>query len=223
MKFTALITVGIGAATLAGAPALAQNAPAHGLDTDSRAWAQWQAAQAETVSAERMMDGDVTNGFNMLGNVTDLILDERGDRIEYALYEVPHPLSFYGSEDGFVRWGNIAIERGVGTGLDLRLDDGASPYSKEQLTLTRAEANNRMVSRIIGSELMFADGQKREIQDIQFDPDSGLITNYIVEMDEDSLFKEDTRKVPAPLVTLDQEGVWIVSQPVTYDWEVWVF
>jgi hypothetical protein len=134
---------------------------------------------------------------------------------------VPFPYDVYTAEDGFVRWDNIEVERGVGSGLDLRIDGEASAYAKEQLQLTRAEAGDRLVSRIVGSDLTFSDGQMREIDDIQFDPESGMITNFVVEMDEDSLFDEDTRLVPAAMVMLDPQGVWTVRQPVTYNWTVW--
>ena len=213
MKLKALMTAGLGAAALMATPAMAQA-------QTSQDWAQRQ-AQNETVSAQRMMSGDVTNGFNMLGNVSDLVLNERGTGVEYILYEVPFPYDVYTAEDGFVRWDNVEVERGVGTGLDLRLDDGASAYAKEQLRLTRAQAGDRLVSRIVGSDITFADGQTREIDDIQFDPETGMVTNFVIEMDEDSLFDEDTRLVPASMVMLDPQGVWMVTQPVTYNWTVW--
>lgn len=216
MNLKALMTAGIGAAALMTTPATAQ-----AQTQTSQDWAQRQ-AQNETVSAERMMSGDVTNGFNMLGNVSDLVLNERGTGVEYILYEVPYPYEVYTADDGFVRWDNIEVERGVGSGLDLRLDDDASAYAKEQLRLTRAEAKDRMVSRILGSDLTFSDGQKREIDDIHFDPETGMVTNFVVEMDSDSLFDEDTRLVPASMVMLDPQGGWMVRQPVTYDWTVWV-
>lgn len=183
----------------------------------------WEEATNNTASAERMMSGDVTNGFNMLGNVKDLILNTAGTQIQYVLYEVPSPWSFYGGEDGFVAWDNIAVERGVGAGLDLRLDDGESPYAKEQLELTRNQANNRMVSRIVGEDLMFADGAMREIDDILFNPKTGMVTHYLVEMDADSLFREDIRRIPASYVSWDSQGMMRVSQPTTYQYEVWMF
>ena len=94
----------------------------------------WEEATNNTASAERMMSGDVTNGFNMLGNVKDLILNTAGTQIQYVLYEVPSPWSFYGGEDGFVAWDNIAVERGVGAGmtcgLTTELPSGAATNAK---------------------------------------------------------------------------------------------
>ena len=216
MKRNTFIAAGLGVAAMIAAPVSAQQ-------TDMQAWQQWQRSNNETVSAERMMTGDVTNAFNMLGNVEDLILNERGTQIEYVLYEVPYPYSAFGSEDGFVRWDNVAVERGFGTGVDLRIDNEASSEAKDRLQLTRKEARGRLVSRIVGGDMMFADGSMREIDDILFDPASGLITHFVVEMSEDSLFDEDTRRIPASMVSLDANGRWMVSQPAAYEWEVWVY
>ena len=216
MKTPTTLKAGLAAlaATLA-TPAIAQNMSAE-------EWAEWQDAQNETVSAERMMGGDVSNGFNFMGDVRDLVLNPAGTQIQYILYEVPQPWSFYGNEDGFVAWDNIRVERGIASGIDLTIDDEESLYAKDQLRLTRSQAENRLVSRIVGGDMRFADGSVREIQDILFDPDTGMLTDYIVELDEDSLFDEDTRRIPASMVSLDPDGLWIVAQPVTYDWEIWV-
>ncbi|MBI1404082.1 MAG: hypothetical protein GC147_12840 [Porphyrobacter sp.] len=223
MKFTSTLAAGLGIAALAAAPALAQQAnPDRTTSMQRQQWAQWQQTNNETVSAQRILGGDVTNGFNMLGNITDLILDPQGQRIEYVLYEVPYPYKIYGSDDGFVRWDNVAFERGYDSDVDLRIDDDAQAEAKQQLTLTRSQARGRMASRIVGGDLMFADGSSREIDDILFDPKTGMITDFVVELDADSLFDSDTRRVPAAMVRFDQ-GRWMVAQPVTYDWQVWVF
>ena len=217
MKLKYIISAALGSLALAIAPA------ATAQTDNAQAWLDWQEANTQSVSAERMMTGDVTNGFNMLGNVRDLILNPAGTQIQYVLYEVPFPYSFYGGEDGFVAWDNVAIERGVGTGLDLRIDDDASRQAKEQLALTRREAENRMVSRIVGESVSFPGGATREITDILFDPATGMLTDYVVEMNEDSLFDEDARRIPASMVTRDPSGVLMVAQPVTYTYEVWVY
>ncbi|AOL21999.1 hypothetical protein Ga0102493_11970 [Erythrobacter litoralis] len=217
MKLKTLIAAGLATTALGAAPALGQS-------TMEEAHDRYQQAMNETVSAERMMSGDVTNGFNQLGDVRNLVLDQTGQRIEYILYDVPYPSSFYGEDDGFVRWDNVAIERGGFDGLDLRIDDDAEDYRKEQLTLTKAEADGRLVDNIVGADMMFADREMREIEDILFDPETGMITHYVVEFDEDSLFDEDTRLVPASMAGLDESGdYWMVSQPTTYEYQVWIY
>jgi sporulation protein YlmC with PRC-barrel domain len=217
MKFNTILAATLAATALGTSPALAQE----NWETDHAAYKQ---AMNETVSAERMLTGDVTDGFNRLGDVSNLILDPTGERIEYVLYDVPYPYSVFGDDDGFVRWDNIAIESGGYDGLDLRIDDQSQPYTKDQLEITRGEADDRLVERIVGGDIMFAGGEMREIDDILFDPQTGRIMHYVVEMDEESLFDEDTRLVPANWVSLDEErGYWTVAQPVTYEYEVWVY
>ncbi|QIQ87500.1 hypothetical protein [Erythrobacter sp.] len=217
MKLKTILAAGLATTALGAAPAMAQSAMEQAHD-------RYKDAMNETVSAERMMSGDVTDGFSQLGDVRNLVLDKTGERIAYILYDVPYPSSFYGSDDGFVRWDNVAIERGAYNGLDLRIDDDAEPYRKEQLTLTKAEAEDRLVDNIVGGDMMFADGEMREIEDILFDPETGMVTNYVVEFDEDSLFDEDTRLVPASMVSLDENrDYWMVSQPTTYEYRVWIY
>lgn len=202
------MAAGMAATALTAAPALAQSQ----MDAD---YDRYKMAMSETVSADRMMSGDVTNGFNKLGDVSTLILDPTGQRIEYILYEVPYPWSTFGDEDGFVRWDNVSIESAGYGGLDLRIDDDQQPYTKDQLRITRMEADGRLTNRIIGGDIRFSGGEMREINDILFDPETGMVTHYVVEFDEDSLFDEDTRRVPADWVTLDeQRGIWMVPQPV---------
>lgn len=217
MKTRTLLAAALSGTALTAAPAVAQ-------DDMRAAQDRYNAAMNETASAERMMSGEVSHVFRQLGEVRDLILDPAGQRVEYILYETPMIGRIYGGEDGFVRWDNVEIERGAGTSLDLRIDDPASAESKDRLTITRSEADDRLVSRIIGGEMMFADGQMREIDDILFDPDTGALQHYVVEFDTESLYTEDTRLVPAAMVSLDEErGTWIVAQPVTYTYETWIF
>lgn len=220
MKLKTLLAAGLATTALAGAPAFGHDTM--GQPDMKQAHERYQQVMNETVSAKRMMSGDVTNGFNQLGDVRNLILDPTGQRIEYILYDVPHTFSHYGGDDGFVRWDNVAIERGGVDGLDLRIDDDAEDYRKDRLELTRAEAAGRLVDKIIGGDMMFADREKREIGDILFDPETGRITHYLVEFDEDSLFDEDTRLVPASMVSMDDSGdYWMVSRPTTYEYQIW--
>jgi len=217
MKINSFLATALAATALGSSPAMAQ--------TDwEKDRARYEAIMNETASAERMLSGDVTNGFNHIGDVQNLVLDPTGTRIEYVLYEVPYPYSTFGDEDGFVRWDNVAIEPGTVGGLDLAIDDGTEPYAKNELEITRAEADDRLVNRIIESNMMFSDGSMREISDIIFDPDNGMVTHYVVEFDDDSLFDEDERLIPADWVSLDERrGYWTVSQPLNYDYEIWVY
>lgn len=213
------------AATLAAA--LATTAlvatPATGQDDMREMQSRNDAAMAESVSAERMMSGEVSRAFRSMGEVTDLILDPAGQKVEYILYETPTIARIYGGEDGFVRWDNITIERGIGSGLDLRIDDEASAQAKDELTITRSQAGKRLVSDILEGELMFADGQRREVEDVLFNPETGMLTHFVTEMDADSLYTKDRRRIPASMVRYDEgRDMWMIAQPTTYAWEAWV-
>ena len=222
MKLATILAAGLATTALASAPAMAQ--PGMGQGNMEQAQERWKDAMNETVSATRIMSGEVTDGFTTLGDIDNLILSSDGAKIEYVLYEVPYASSFFGEDDGFVRWDNIAIERGAYSGLDLRIDGDGEAYAKQQLEITKAEADDRLVDRIVGGDMMFADGEMREIDDILFDPETGMITNYVVEFDEDSLFDQDTRLVPASMVSLDENrGVWMATRPVSYQYEVWIY
>lgn len=215
MTIRSILLAGLGGLALASTPAAAQT-------MDRESWQQWQEMRNSAVSAESMMTGDVTNGFNMLGNVEDLILNASGTQVQYILYDIPFPYSHYGSDKGFVAWDNIAVERGAGTGLDLRIDSEESAYAKDELKLTRAQGERRMVSKIIGSDVRFNDGQMREVEDILFDPDTGMLTHYVVQFDNETLFGDDPRRIPASMVSIHSNGTLSIAQPVTYDYEVWI-
>lgn len=198
--------------------------PASGQDNMREMQSRYDAAMRESVSADRMMSGEVSRAFRSMGEVTDLILDPAGQRVEYILYETPTIGRIYGGEDGFVRWDNIAVERGGFQGLDLRIDDQASPGAKEQLTITRSQAGKRLVSEILEGELMFADGQMRKVDDILFNPETGMLTHFVTEMDAESLYTKDRRRIPASMVRYDDSrDVWMIAQPTTYNWEMWIF
>lgn len=220
------LKAGIAAIAMMSAPAMADNhndGMANKGDMAS-AMDMWERVNNQTVSAQRMMSGDVTNNMNPIGDVDNLVLDPTGTRIEYVLYDVPFPYSFYGEENGFVRWQNVELERGVGVDVDLRIQSEDQSYGKEELQITRAEADDRLVDRIISGDIRFADGETRGIDDMLFDPETGYVTHYVVEMDDESLFGNDNRLVPASMVTLNEDAdFYLVSQPVNYDYEVWIY
>ncbi|MDT0575809.1 hypothetical protein RM533_06380 [Croceicoccus sp. F390] len=212
------------AATAATAMAVAAPAAAQMQRMDpATAWSQYSEARKNMASAGNVMSGDVTNGFNMLGNIRDLILTPNGSQVEYVLYEVPFPWSTYGANDrGFVAWDNVAIEGSFGGDLNIRIDDDADAQSPDRLTLTAAQAERRLASNIIGSMLTFSDGQQREIEDILFDRNSGAITSYVVQFDNQSVFGSDTRRIPASAVTMQADGRMMLRTPSNTDYLIWI-
>lgn len=210
-----ILVVGL-ASTMLALPAAAQTAE------QTAEWERWYEARQNVANAEDILAGEVHNRFNILGNVTDLILSPSGNQIQYILYEVPYPYSAFGAEDGFVAWDNVTLERST-TGINVRIDDEAAARLPEELTLTRGQADHRLVSNIIGEDVGFSDETEREIEDILFNPSTGAVTHYVVQMDEESLFATDSRRVPASMVSISEQGEISISSPADYDYELWAF
>tara|TARA_R110000823_G_scaffold130015_10_gene257876 strand:- start:32770 stop:33417 length:648 start_codon:yes stop_codon:yes gene_type:complete len=167
----------------------------------------WQKMQGSVTGAENLLTGEVTDGFNPLGNVRELVLSENLERVHYVIYEVPFPYSFYGSEDGFVDYTNVALERGYGTRPDLRIDDPQSQRAPEELKLTKKEAEHRLASNVMDSSLNFtSENSSREVEDLLVDRKSGAITHFVIEMDPESLFNENARAIPAGEVKVGKDG-----------------
>jgi hypothetical protein len=220
MTLSKYLTIGIAAGLLAAPAAQAQGTMQDNMQVSKERWEQVRNA---TVSAQELMSGDVNNNFNFLGDVRNLVLDPTMSRLEYVLYDVPYFYSLYGDDDGFVRFDNVAIERG-GTGMDVRIDDEAADYRKDELELTRSEAEGRLVDEIINGKVRFSDGQWRGVDDVLFDPDNGMIQYFVVEMDDESLFGNDNRLVPASRVSYDgANDYWMVSDPTRTEFQIWVY
>lgn len=169
---------------------------------------EWTEMQDKVIKANVLMSADVTNAFNPLGSVRDLVLSQDSSSVEYVLYDVPYPYSFYGSDDGFASFDNVAIESPVMTDLQLRIDDEESARAKEELRLTKGEADHRLVSNIIGADISFPEENRttKEIENLLINRKNGRVTHFVIEMDNDSLFSEAPRAIPADRVDIDERG-----------------
>jgi hypothetical protein len=128
------------------------------------------------------------------------------DQVQYILYETPYPFSFFGAEDGFARYDGVEFENEATFDTTLRLEAEDSAGAPEELTLTRDQARERLVSRVIGSAMVFADDTTREIDDILIDRDTGAVAHYVIETDEGSIFGGERRTVPAARVSIADDG-----------------
>lgn len=174
----------------------------------SQGMSDYQKMSEKVISADTVLSGDVTNGFNTLGSVRDLVLTPDGKRVAFVLYEVPYPYSVYGANDGYVAFDNVAFDSTGATELNIRIDDEASIRDPQELTLTRQEADHRLLSRLDDGSLRFSgdEGVEREIEDVLIDRRTGEITHYVVAMDEDSLFNLTPRAIPAEEIDIDAQG-----------------
>lgn len=182
---------------------------------DSADWQQkkqdWQAMRDEVIKATDILDADVSNGLNTMGDVRELVLSKDNGAVKYVLYEVPYPYSFYGGEDGFVRFDNAAFEDEVFGGLEVRIDDEEKSWSKERLRLTRGQADDRLVSNIIGEDLSFHGDEVREIENLLIDREDGTVTHLVIASNADSLFNAEPRAIPMDRVEISERGDLSVS------------
>lgn len=174
---------------------------------DQNVATQWQEMRKEAVSARSILAGDVKNRFNPLGQVSYLILNEAGDQIEYVVWNTPYPYSgIYMADDGFVNYDAVDVEHGITGEINLIVKNAEVSLPRDQLKITRSEADHRMVDKLIGSEIEFADGTIREVEDILIQPETGKITHYVVAMDPDEFFDEELRTIRANQVKVSNEG-----------------
>lgn len=173
----------------------------------------WRTMKEKVIRADEVLSGDVTNGFNKMGNVRDLVLTPDRKRVEYILYEVPFPYGYYGAQDGYVAFDNVAFENTVTADLNIRIDDEQSMADPETLKLTREEANNRLLSRIQDESLVFGadDNVMREVEDLLINRQTGEITHYVIAMDEESLFNVEPRAIPVENIRFDTDNNRLVT------------
>ena len=213
-KMIALATAGVGMV----APAVAQT-----TDWTTQREQQRQANMAERVSAEEMLDADISSGMNPVGPVDDLILSPDGRRVQYVLFDQRSTFFRLSAGNGFVEWDNVDVRQGGGFEPDLVVTDAESGKEPQEIALTRSQANRRLVSNLIDSNLTFMDGRALRVSDILFNSETGELSDYVVQMNEDSLFDDDQRRIPASMVTADANGELRVNQPTTYRYDIWVF
>lgn len=188
-------------------------------------WEGWSEMREQVVSAQQVLEGDVSNGINPIGTVRDLVLSSDGDRVEYVMMEVPYPYTFYGGEDGFVAFDQVELQPGAGFDIGVIVDRNESVDVPQQLELTGAEAESRLVSRLINERLYFEDETSRAIQDMLIDRETGAVTHWIVEMDEGAPFSTDRRAIPVEQISIEegsasaQVALAAVDDMQTYDVE----
>lgn len=163
--------------------------------------------QQETVSAQELMESDVRNLANPIGDVRDLVLNSDSTAVQYVLYEVPYPYTLFNNADnGFVAYDNVAVEPGAGYENVLRIDDEASQKAPEELTLERDQVDHRLVSRLLDDTVEFADGTTRRIEDILIDRQTGEIKGYVVNRNPDAWFNDEPAVVPPDEVKVGEQG-----------------
>jgi hypothetical protein len=190
-------------------PVFADQHKQTGARPDKELWTEWQSMQEKLVSARDLLAGEMSDGFNPIGRIRDLVMTPNRQQVEYVLYETPFPYSAIdeAQDDGFVAFDETTIERDLGYGLKVRANDDAERGMPERLTLTASEADDRLASNLIGTPLYFAGDDWRRIEDMLIDRDTGQVTHYVINMNRESLFNENPLAVPAEVVELGQDGL----------------
>lgn len=175
------------------------------------AYDSWKKLRERTVSASDLMHADVRSGPPLLGQplgkVRDLVLDEAATSVEYVLYEVPYPYSLYGAANGFVAFDAAKIDdSGVGFGVEIRFERESDARAPEELTLNRAQADRRLVSKLMDERVAFADDQTREIEDVLIDRKTGKVTSLIVNENPEAFFNDRPLRLPLERVSIGENG-----------------
>lgn len=167
-----------------------------------------QELREKTVSAEELLNANVNNLGNPVGNVSDLVLNEEGTAVQYVLYEIPYPYVYLGAQNGFVAFENLEVSPAdAGFGNHVSFSGEVSDEAPEELEITRTEADHRLVSNILDSTISFSDGEvARDVEDILIDRQTGEITGYVVNTDPDAWFNDDPRVVAADQVQIGDQG-----------------
>lgn len=203
----------MGTAALACTVPLAGGALAQDNSDKPRMHEDWHKMQEEVISAEAILGGDVSNGLNPVGSVDKLILSEDGSRVEYILYDVPYPYSFYGAQDGFTTFEGVEFMH-WGNDVTVRFDDDEEPRAPEELELTETEAESRLVENVIHETVMFENEELREVEDLLIDRDNGEIVYFVVDMEAESLFDSDRRAIPADMISIQDDGSLVASTSI---------
>jgi hypothetical protein len=186
--------------------AVAAGTGVQAASADDKDMAKWAQMRKNAVPASEILASDVSNFANPVGRTDKLILNEQHTAIEYVLFDVPYPWSFYTGEDGYVRYDSVDLRDGYYAGINLQIQPGEVTNPGDRLRLTRGQVDDRMVSRLIGSDMHFPDGSRREISDLLIQPQTGKVTHYVLQTDSDTLFGGEPRTVRASQVSIDGRG-----------------
>ncbi len=163
--------------------------------------------KGELISAGSILQAQVWSEHNdYAGNVSKLVLNEQQDALQYILYEGPNPWDNMAYESGFITFDNSDFEYGSVNLVEVRYEVPEDSMAPDELRLTKSQAQGRLISNLIGSEVTFTDNQTRVVEDILFNIDSGEIAYFLVDMDPNAMFATERRAIPADSVSINDSG-----------------
>lgn len=176
------------------------------MGEDAADWADWQEMRGEAVHASSILGAQVSNGLNPIGEVKKLVLDQDNQSVEYVIYHASFPYALYGGNDGFASFDNVNLTNSIAvTEMQVQIapDDA---MGKEVLKLSAADVDDRLVSRLIGESMRFENGKLRDVANLLIDPETGEITHFVVQTDQDAIFSGERRTVNDNEVTVTEQG-----------------
>jgi len=164
-------------------------------------------AHKNTVSARSMLKASVYNVGNPLGNVRDLVLSEDGTTVQYVIYEIPYPYAYKGARNGFAGFTHLDIERNAGLETVVRFGSEPTDQVPDRLSVTRTEADHRLLSRILNDDVIFSDRKiVRQVEDILIDRETGRITGFVVNKNPDAWFNDQPRVISSDQAKISEQG-----------------
>jgi hypothetical protein len=164
-------------------------------------WPSWDEMHREVASARSLLDGELTAGLDAVGQVDDLVLDEDASTVRYIVADIPYPQSRADGPNGIVSFREVDVrEAGDGAAVIAVAEASGEPG---RLVLELEDAENRLASRMLGSELRFSGEDTLPVKDFLIDRNSGEITHWIVAT-ERGLLGAERRAVPADRVSFAQ-------------------
>jgi len=162
----------------------------------------WREMRSESVSVRDLLRGDITNGLNEFGQISNVVLNKDGTAAEFVTYDTSS-LFFATTPDqtGFLPFSEVDLNAGASPRvINASIDRDGSSVGADELEVTADEAEYRLVSRIVESRLEFANGEYHEIEDVLIHPETGKLMYFVVAKDAGTLFSLDRRAVPAEQV-----------------------
>jgi hypothetical protein len=180
------------------------------MQMESRA-DEWRTMQDEHVELSELMNGDLSNGLRALGQVEHVVLSDNASKVQYIVYEPDSlPWDAYAS-GGYFEYQDVDLMRRLGD-VTLRIDANLDPKGPEELRITADEAEYRLASRVTDSRLETKGERFYEIEDLLINRDTGNVAYFVIGAEENALFSDERRAVPANRVTF-RNGEFRTSMP----------
>ena len=118
------------------------------------------------------------------------------------LFQPSYPYSLVGGKNEFVPYNQVAIvDQAIGY-PQVIVDIHSETQAPNTLKLTRTQAQDRLMSRLVGSNMDFPNGAARRIDDVLIDKKTGDVSAWVVDMGGDTPFNMQRRALPPSSVSI---------------------